>query len=71
MLFIPFIFMPAFPLGRVAGAAALGGLEIPQDQQHFRKFCWLHTKTRPIKVGVVQYSLHLGLDDLGTTFPWV
>jgi len=25
--------MPAFPLGRVAGAAALGGPEIPHEQQ--------------------------------------
>jgi len=35
MLFISFIFMPAFPLVRVAGAAALGGLEIPHGQQKF------------------------------------
>jgi len=28
-----FNFMPIFPLGRVAGAAALGGLEIPHGQQ--------------------------------------
>jgi len=27
--------MTAFPLGRVAGAAALGGLEIPLGQQQF------------------------------------
>jgi len=32
-----FIFMPAFPLGRVAGAAALRGLEMPQHgQQQFQ-----------------------------------
>ena len=36
MLFIPFIFMPAFPLGRVAMAAALGGLGIPHGQQQFQ-----------------------------------
>jgi len=36
MLSISLIFMPAFPLWRVAGAAALGGLGIPDDQQHFQ-----------------------------------
>ena len=28
--------MPAFPLGRVAGPAALGGLEIPHGEQQFQ-----------------------------------
>jgi len=28
--------MPAFPLGSVAGAAALGGLGIPHGQQLFQ-----------------------------------
>ena len=28
------IFVPAFHLGRVTGAAALGAPEIPHDQQH-------------------------------------
>ena len=36
MLFISFIFMPAYPLGSVAGAAALVGLELPHDQQQFQ-----------------------------------
>jgi len=31
-----FIFVPSFPLGRVAGAAVLRGLEIPHDQQQSR-----------------------------------
>jgi len=35
MLFISFIFIPAFPL-RVAGAAALGGLAMPNGQQQFQ-----------------------------------
>ena len=35
MVFISFIFIPTFPLGRVAGAVALGGLKIPQGFQHF------------------------------------
>jgi len=30
------IFVPAFPLGRVAGAATLGGFEKPHDQQQFQ-----------------------------------
>jgi len=42
--FFPFIFIPAFPLGRVAGAAALGP-EIPHGQQQSQKLSWLHTKT--------------------------
>jgi len=32
-----FIFVPAFPLGRVAGAATLGGPEIPHDQKQSQK----------------------------------
>jgi len=36
MLLISFIFVPAFPLGRGAGAAALGGLGIPHGQQEFQ-----------------------------------
>jgi len=36
MLFIPFIFMLAFPLGRVAVTAALEGLGIPHGQQQFQ-----------------------------------
>jgi len=36
MLYISFIFKPAFPLGRVAGATALGGLGIYHGQQQFQ-----------------------------------
>jgi len=36
MLFTSFICMPAFPLGRVAGAAALEGLGISHGQQQFQ-----------------------------------
>jgi len=36
MLFISFIFIPAFPLGRVAGEAALGGFGIHHGQQQFQ-----------------------------------
>jgi len=36
MLFISFIFMPAFPLGRVEAATALGGRRIPHGQQQFQ-----------------------------------
>jgi len=30
------IFVPGFPLGRVVGVAALGGPEMPHDQQKFQ-----------------------------------
>jgi len=36
MVLISLIFMPAFPLRRVAGAAALGGLAMPNGQQQFQ-----------------------------------
>ena len=36
MLFISFIFIPAFLLGWVAEAEALGGLGISLGQQHFQ-----------------------------------
>jgi len=36
MLFVSFIFMLAFRLGRVAGAPALGGLKIPHGPQLFQ-----------------------------------
>jgi len=36
MLFISFIFMLAFRLGEVAGAAAIAGLGIPHSQQQFQ-----------------------------------
>ena len=60
MLFVPFIFMPAFPLGRVPRAAARGGLGIPHDQQQFQIFLLAphqhetkqgRSTTRPSKVG--------------------
>jgi len=43
--------VPTFPLGRVAGTAALGGLEIPHGQKQSMIFLLLHTKTGPSKVG--------------------
>jgi len=36
MVLISFNFMPAFPLERVAGATALGGLGIPHVQQQYQ-----------------------------------
>jgi len=45
--------MPTFPLGRAAGAAALGGLKIPHSQQSPHQEGSLHTKTGPRKVGDV------------------
>jgi len=47
-VFHSFIFMPVFPLGRVAGTAALRGLN-----SNLRSFCSLHIKTGPSKVGYV------------------
>jgi len=38
MLNISFIFTAAFPLGKVAGAAVLGGLKIPHGQQQSEIF---------------------------------
>jgi len=46
-----FIFKLAFPLGGIAGTAALGGLEIPHGQQQSMILLLLHTKTGPSKVG--------------------
>jgi len=36
MIAVSFIFKHAFPLGRVAAVAALGGLGIPHGQQQFQ-----------------------------------
>jgi len=36
MLFISFFFIPAFPLGRVVGATALGALGIHMLNSNFR-----------------------------------
>jgi len=41
----PFIFVPTFPLRRMAVTAVLGGLEIPHGQHQSQKFCCLHTNT--------------------------
>ena len=54
MLLISVIFIPAFPLRRVAGGCSpRGGLEYLMVNNNFRMFFWLHTKTRPSKVGDV------------------
>jgi len=49
-----FIFIPAFPFGRVAGQTASGGLETPhgQKQSHI-VLLWMENKTGPSKVGCV------------------
>ena len=53
ILFFSFVFLPTFPLRRVAGVAALSGLEIPMTNNYLTYFCWLNTKTGPRKVGDV------------------
>ena len=45
--------MPAFPLGRVAGAAALGGPKIPHDQQQSQIVLLAPHQDVPSKVGDV------------------
>jgi len=63
-------FVPAFPLGRVARTAALGGPEIPHDQQHFQKVLLaLHQdeNKQGRRCGHATWSL----DELWAAFPWV
>jgi len=52
--------MPIFPLGRVSGAAALGGLEIPQVFQQFQVILLASHQDRPSKVRDVTRHLVLG-----------
>jgi len=65
-----FIFVPAFPLARVAGAAALGELEIPHGQQQFEIVL-----LAPHKDGTKQNRrcshFTWALDDRWVAFPWV
>jgi len=60
MLSISLIFMPAFPLWRVAGAAALGGLGIPHGQQHFQIILLAPHQDGTNKVGDVVTTSDLG-----------
>ena len=51
MLFISFIFMLAFRLGSSQGHQPYEDSKYLAVNSNFREFCWLHTKTRPSKVG--------------------
>jgi len=62
-----FIFVSAFPLERVAGAAALGGPEIPHDQQQSH-IVMLAPHQDGTKQG--RRCSHATLDDLWAAFPW-
>ena len=52
MLIQSLIFVPTFPLRRLAGEATLGEPNMPHDQQQ-SQLSWVHTKTGPSKVGDV------------------
>ena len=70
ILIQPLIFVLAFPSRGVAGAAALCGPEIPDDQQNFRYFCWL-PHLRGTKQGRRCSHATWSLDELWAAFPWV
>jgi len=64
------IFVPALPSGRVAGAAALGGLEIPHDQQQFQ-IVLLAPHQDGTKKGQRCSHPTWSLDELWAAFLWV
>jgi len=64
-----FIFMPAFLIGRVAGATALG-LGIPRDQQQFQ-IVLLAPHQDWTKEGRRCSQSNWSLDDIWVAFPWV
>jgi len=65
-----FIFMPAFPLGRVAGATAPEGLGIPRDQQQFQ-IVLLAPHHDGTKQGRRCRQSNWSFDDISVAFPWV
>ena len=60
MLIDLLIFVPAFPFSRVAGAAVLGGLEIPHDQ----------LKSQVVLLAPHQYGTKQGRDLVTPPGPW-
>jgi len=64
------IFVPTFPLGRVAGAAALGRPEMSHDQQK-SQIVLLAPHQDGTKQGGRCSRATWSLDKLWTTFPWV
>jgi len=70
MLFISFIFKPAFPLGRVTGATTHGGLGIYQGQQQFQIVLPAPHQGGTKQCRRCSYSTST-LDDLLVALPWV
>jgi len=67
--FLSFIFLPTFPLGRVAGAAALGRLEIPHDQEQ-SQIILLAQHQNGTKQGRRCYHSTWSLGEHLAAFPW-
>jgi len=65
-----FIFMPALPLRRITGIAALGGLETPHD---FQKSLIVLLAPHPEGITQGRRCSHTiwSLDDIWATFSWV
>jgi len=72
MLFISFIFMPGFPLVRVAltRATALAELGIPHGQQQFQIVLMAPHQNGTNQGRRCSHSTQ-ALDDLRPAFPWV
>jgi len=70
MLFISFIFMPDFPLGRVAGSTSTGELGMPHGQQQFLIVLLAPHQDRTKQGWRCSYSTK-ALDDICVAFPWV
>jgi len=70
MLCISFIFKPAFPLGRVTGATALGGLGIYHGQQQVQIALLAPHQDGATQCRRCSHSTW-ALDDLWVALPWV
>ena len=64
------IFVPIFPFGKVAGAAALGGPEIPHDQQQYQKVP-LGSHQDGTKQSRRYSHATRAFYDLSAAFPWL
>jgi len=65
-----FIFVPGFPLGRIARAVDLGGREKPHDRQQ-SKIVLLAPLQDGTKKGRRSSHATWSLDDLWSALPWV
>jgi len=70
MLFTSFIFIPAFPLGKAAGATAPGRPGMHYGQQQFQVVQLAPHQGRTKKCRRCSHST-CALDDLWAAFPWV